>query len=80
MKVSCEECGWEGNEETVLIAANPFDGHDTIQGCPRCHSVDTIYQLCDIGKCRMRATCGIPTKHGYKRVCGMHYSELKDSK
>lgn len=35
-------------------------------------------QKCQIEGCSYRATCGIPTNNGYKRVCGEHYEEVKD--
>lgn len=30
---------------------------------------------CEIDGCHEHATCGAPTKDGYKRVCGKHYRE-----
>ena len=31
---------------------------------------------CEIDGCHRHATCGTPTKDGYKRVCGKHFNEL----
>lgn len=31
------------------------------------------------GKCQTTATCGTPTKKGYKRVCGKHFRLLNAS-
>ena len=31
---------------------------------------------CEVPGCHEHATCGTPTKDGYKRVCGKHFAEL----
>lgn len=31
---------------------------------------------CEVHGCHEHATCGTPTKDGYKRVCGKHFVEL----
>ena len=31
---------------------------------------------CDVPGCHEHATCGTPTKDGYKRLCGKHFAEL----
>ena len=31
---------------------------------------------CEVPGCHEHATCGTPTKDGYKRVCGKHFVEL----
>lgn len=31
---------------------------------------------CEVPSCHEHATCGTPTKDGYKRVCGKHFAEL----
>jgi hypothetical protein len=35
---------------------------------------------CQYGKCKRFATCGIPTKSGYKFVCGEHFRKLYKEK
>ena len=32
---------------------------------------------CEFDGCHEHATCGTPTKNGYKRVCGKHFNELQ---
>ena len=32
---------------------------------------------CEFDGCHEHATCGTPTKDGYKRVCGKHFCELQ---
>ena len=32
---------------------------------------------CEFDGCHEHATCGTPTKDGYKRVCGKHFTELQ---
>jgi hypothetical protein len=34
---------------------------------------------CEIEGCHEHATCGTPTKDGYKRMCSTHYRERKDN-
>lgn len=74
MKVLCNarRCGWHGQEEEVLQAPNPFDSTDTLQGCPECKSVETIFVACDEPDCWKQATCGTPTPSGYRQTCGKH--------
>ena len=31
---------------------------------------------CEIDGCHEHATCGTPTKDGYKRVCGKHFAKM----
>ena len=31
---------------------------------------------CEVPGCHEHATCGTPTKDGYKRLCGKHFAEL----
>ena len=33
---------------------------------------------CEIDGCHEHATCGTPTKDGYKRVCGKHFMEIQE--
>ena len=33
---------------------------------------------CEIDGCHEHATCGTPTKDGYKRVCGKHFREIQN--
>ena len=33
---------------------------------------------CEIDGCHENATCGTPTKYGYKRVCYKHWSEIQE--
>lgn len=33
---------------------------------------------CEIAGCHEHATCGTPTKDGYKRVCGKHFMEIQE--
>ena len=54
-RVACERCQWQGIANDVLRSANPFNSSkinpdpfnpiDTIQGCPRCRSVNSIIEL-----------------------------------
>ena len=33
---------------------------------------------CGFDGCHEHATCGTPTKDGYKRVCGKHFMEIQE--
>ena len=69
----CSECGGVYNGASLLRAASPFDKDDTIVGCPRCKSVDSMTGVCDEPRCDSVSTCGFPTEGGYRRTCGDHY-------
>lgn len=87
-KVTCSERDWEGMISDALTAPNPFDPEDTINGCPQCHSVDSMVVACDEPGCWKPASCGTPVAEGpYRNTCGKHvppkhlrkppYNELK---
>lgn len=78
MRVICTErrCGWRGLEGDVLQAANPFDVDDQINGCPKCHSVDSIVVACDEPDCWQQSTCGTPVTGGYRQTCGKHVPKV----
>jgi len=39
-KVYCDECGWVGDKDEILIIENPFDEDKIIIGCPKCKWVN----------------------------------------
>ena len=43
----CNECGWVGDVANVLIAKNPFDSSEEVDGCPNCRDVNTIIEVED---------------------------------
>ena len=71
-KVQCDVCAWIGTDARILSAKNPFDPEDTVEGCPQCKSVNSIRRFCDEPGCTERASCGTPTKDGYRQTCGKH--------
>jgi len=73
----CTECGWVCETKELLTAPNPFDDNMTISGCPGCKEIGRFENMCNVPGCDKPATCGTPTKDGYKRLCGNHYSKLK---
>lgn len=72
----CTECGWCGDAAEVLNNQNPFDPGDTIVGCPKCKSVNTMRTVCDEPDCWEPDTCGTPTPTGYRRTCHEHKPQL----
>jgi hypothetical protein len=72
MKVVCRECGWHGLNTDALVAQNPFDTNDTIQGCPSCSSAECLRMACDEPNCLQPVSCGTPTKDGYRHTCSAH--------
>lgn len=72
-RFTCEECNWNGPEEDVLRAPNPFsEDVDTIMGCPDCRDVNTLRLACDEPGCCDFVTCGTPAPNGYRRTCSDH--------
>lgn len=73
-KVVCQEfrCQWNGKGEEILCAPNPFVAGDTLYACPVCKAVGSIVVACDEPDCWGAATCGTPTKSGYRRTCWKH--------
>lgn len=50
-KISCKECGWKGDEQSLLTANNPFHLSEQITGCPQCDSINSTIQVCDVPDC-----------------------------
>ena len=42
-RIKCSVCRWEGKAEDILVAVNPFDPEEEIEGCPKCKSIDSFY-------------------------------------
>lgn len=77
MKLICR-CGWRGDDGGLLREANPFHPAHEIVACPECKEICDLDEACDDPECWQRATCGIPTPVGYKRLCGKHYRDTSD--
>ena len=41
-KCVCDDCGWCGDEDHVLLGRNPFDPDSEIDGCPQCKKIDYV--------------------------------------
>ena len=79
-KWMCEDCKWQGTNEQVLVADNPFLPSHRITGCPDCREVNTMRELCDEPGCCQYSDCGFPTDDGgYRRTCFDH-SKFKQNK
>lgn len=79
MKVKCKECNWNGLDRDLLIEDHPFDPQpiagcrNKIYGCPEClHAAEGFITLCETEGCLLDASCGTPTKNGYKTTCYQH--------
>jgi DNA-directed RNA polymerase subunit RPC12/RpoP len=68
----CLGCGQEFSSTEFLRAPSPFDPSTELLGCPYCRGIDGFALLCDEPGCRRDATCGFPTREGYRRTCGAH--------
>jgi hypothetical protein len=69
----CDECRrWTGAHEEMLEAPNPFALDETINGCPLCRAIERFEMLCDEPGCDESASCGTPTKDGYRQTCSRH--------
>ena len=79
MKVKCLNCGWRGTVSEMLSAKNPFDETEGISACPKCKTVEnTCSVVCDEPECWDEATCGTPTKTGYRSTCWRHVPKREE--
>jgi hypothetical protein len=74
IKQNCNSprCGWHGTSDEVLKAQDPFDPDETLWACPECKDLFGLSLACDEPDCWDGATCGTPTKDGYRNTCGKH--------
>jgi len=77
-KLVCKECGWQGLDDALLRAPNPFEPDETIYACPKCLWINNATVACDEPGCWKEATCGTPVENGYRRTCFMHAPERVD--
>jgi hypothetical protein len=68
----CEFCSWSGDKDEVLRAPSPFDEEELLLGCPYCKGCNTMRRACDVEGCPEVATCGGPTRYGYRMTCWKH--------
>jgi hypothetical protein len=71
-KVRCEECGWTGLDEDILVAPNPFDPSTKIHGCPSCRDVVNFVPLCDEPGCKEPVTRVRQMLEGLRLTCAAH--------
>jgi len=71
-RYKCTQCRHICAEGEVLIAQNPFDLTDMVNGCPQCKSVDSLVLACDVEGCDKEATNGWPSSAGYRHTCYVH--------
>lgn len=76
-RYKCMQCEHICNEGEFLTAPSPFDSTETIVGCPRCKSVDSLVTACDEPGCNKEATYGWPSDKGYRHTCGEHFQYEK---
>jgi hypothetical protein len=72
MKVECDTCGWRGTDEDILTSHNPFEPDEEIDGCPKCHCIDTLLTVCDAPGCVNTLYKGWPYQDGYSTKCVLH--------
>ena len=77
-KARCKNwrCNWKGLEQEILLAPNPFDASDQLQGCPKCKDINTMLVCCYEAECWEFVDGGEPTPAGYKQACGDHLSRI----
>jgi Zn finger protein HypA/HybF involved in hydrogenase expression len=46
-KCICQSCDWQGLVSELLVAKSPFDPDETVNGCPKCRSIDAALVACD---------------------------------
>lgn len=78
-KSVCGDCGHHCNTENLLRAPHPFDPEDFVEGCPNCLAVDANVTVCDEPGCKKVASCGFPTRTGYRNTCGDHMRKYEET-
>lgn len=71
----CRNCESVMPTSDRLSAPNPFVDGDTIYACPVCRQIDDFLVCCDEPNCNKPASCGWPSKNGYRQTCGEHMEE-----
>lgn len=72
MKVICEQCGWHGTTDQLLVGSSPFEDA-TVYGCPKCKAIDSTKTGCDEPGCMEFGTCGATFNGEYRFTCGKHF-------
>jgi hypothetical protein len=43
----CNECGWQGTQDRLLVAPSPFNRMHVITGCPKCKEANCFVEAED---------------------------------
>ena len=68
----CESCGAAIHDSLFERAPSPFNPEDELIGCPECKGVNGFTILCDEGDCQAEASCGWPSRQGFRHTCFEH--------
>jgi len=76
IRLACRNysCGWQGNNNGVLSAPDPFNEGRELIACPKCRGV-SIRTCCDEAGCWDEDIVGMQTQNGYRRTCWEHAPE-----
>lgn len=73
----CHACNTVNTDNEVLKAKHPFLPATTVYGCPTCREIEELEGICSAKGCLSKVTTGLPTKSGYRWVCGKHAAMLR---
>lgn len=75
----CWNCGWRGEEGSLLTAPSPFTEGAVIAACPACEEVcNSLHLCCDEPGCFAPVSCGTPVAGGYRSTCHDHAPPLEE--
>lgn len=68
----CLSCSADIHEGRFLRAPNPFEPETELIGCPECKALDGFTIVCSEPGCKKEASCGWPSRQGYRHTCFDH--------
>jgi len=79
VKIYCDECGWTGTDDQILVWHFIEDPPNGVQVCPRCKEVGKFFRACDEPGCWLQVCAGTPTPEGYRTTCIHHMPKEGES-
>ena len=72
-KVICNECGWCGDINKILVAPNPFKVGHEVEACPKCKTINAPFiptSACEEPECENLVARGFREKRCKEHMDG----------